>query len=53
MELTRPVVLVVKVVQALEDVVVGFTSPTADGHLTTGVLLGKLACVSTSRFYSI
>ena len=53
MELTRPMVLVVKVVQALVGVAAGFISPTADGHLTMGGSLGKLACVSTSMFYSI
>lgn len=41
MEPTRPVALVVKVVQARVDVVVGFMSPTTDGHLTMGGLLGK------------
>lgn len=38
---TRPAVLVVKVVQALVVVVVGFMSLTADGRLTMGGLLGK------------
>lgn len=53
MEPTRPVVLVVKVVQALVDVVVGFIFLITDGRLTMGGLLGKLACVSTGTFYFI
>lgn len=46
MEPTRPVALVVKVVQARVDVVVGFISLMADGRLTMGGLLGKGLSVS-------
>lgn len=41
MEPTRPVALVVRVVQDRVDAVVGFMSLTADGRLTMGGLLGK------------